>query len=67
MDDPLGRTLEHRIIILERRLDNVDETQKIIYDARLEWLHNHPEEEGEFFRALLRKFQDATVAMAQKP
>jgi hypothetical protein len=56
MTDALGRTLEHRIIILEQRLDNVEKDQNYIFEAMVEWLDNPSEERG-FLRTILNKIE----------
>jgi hypothetical protein len=37
MTDALGRTLEHRVIILEKQVENLEETN-IMLEAMKDWL-----------------------------
>jgi len=42
MTDALGRTLEHRVVILEKRLDNIEDVRKSFLLALVKWLEETP-------------------------
>ncbi|HEY8006027.1 MAG TPA: hypothetical protein VIE66_04320 [Methylocella sp.] len=54
MTDPLGRTLEHRIIILEKWAENLEERQAAFTMALLKSLASTPEDRR-FLRAWLEQ------------
>ncbi len=52
MTDKLGRTLEHRVIILEQQIEIMEEEQAFLFMTLIKWL-DAPAEDRNFLRTVL--------------
>ena len=61
MTDKLGRTLEHRIIILEKRLDNIEDAKSSLLLSLIKWLDD-PTADRKFLRVIVEEKLNALKA-----
>ncbi len=54
MTDKLGRTLEHRVIILEQQLNNIEDAESCLLLSLVKWLEETPGDRT-FLRSILEE------------